>query len=301
MIHLDANENTKEYELYENVDYQAFWKGVQQLKLDELEQILVKKMLHLPSKRMIDIGCGYGRLLDCYQSQCKEIILLDSSSTLLQQAYENSGGHAICIHCDLTHLPFINSVFDQVMMVRVFHHLPESKSVLNELNRILTSGGNLLFSYCNKRNLERIGRWLIGKNPYNPFTLETSWVWHAFFMHHPQYVHKILTEVGFDKKREMGAGVIDKIAGKLGHLGMHIPPGEAISELMAKLSWAPWIFCDAHKFGSPPELNDLPFEKIIRCLHCQSNLKGNSEGYKCESCGQLYPLQNGVIHFLIPD
>jgi ubiquinone/menaquinone biosynthesis C-methylase UbiE len=301
MLHLEVNENTKEYEYYENVDYQAFWRGVQQLKLDELEHKLVKKMLHLPAKRLIDIGCGYGRLMDCYQSQCEEIILLDSSSSLLQQAYQNSSGHVICIRCSLTHTPFIDSLFDQVMMVRVFHHLPDSKEALNELNRILTAGGNLLFSYCNKKNLERIGRWLIGKNPYNPFRYETAWVWDAFFMHHPHYVHAILKEVGFNKYTENGAGIIDKIAGKLGRLGKQIPPGEAIAGLMAYFEWAPWIFCDAHKPGHDLELETLPFEKTLRCVRCNSSLIGRLEGYQCLSCGQLYPFKDGVFDFLIED
>ncbi len=301
MIHLEVGKDTKEYELYENADYQGFWKGTQQLKLDELEQILVKKMLHLPAKRMIDIGCGYGRLLDRYQNECEEIILLDSSASLLQQAYQKSGGRAICIRCDLTQTPFIDSVFDQVMMVRVFHHLPDSKVVLSEFNRLLCSGGNLLFSYCNKKNIERIARWMIGKNPYNPFEYETNWVWDVFFMHHPRFVHDVLREVGFAGYSEKGAGIIDKIAGKLGRLGKQIPPGEIFAGLTASLAWAPWIFCDAQNSGPKVQAPDLPFDKLIRCPNCHAELKTSSVGFKCEGCGKFYPIKDGVIHFLNPE
>lgn len=301
MVHLNVGENTKEYELYENADYRSFWLGVQQKKLDELEQILVKRMLHLPAKRLIDLGCGYGRLLDCYQSQCEEIILLDSSASLLQQAYQRSSGHIICIRSSILQTPFIDAIFDQVLMVRVFHHLPDSKAAVSELSRILTDGGNLLISYCNKKNLERIARWLIGKNPYNPFRYETSWVWEVFFMHHPHYVHDLLKESGFDRYTEKGTGVIDKIAGKLGDLGKELPPGVAIAGLMAYFEWAPWIFCDAHKSGQTPKLTDLPFEKTIRCIRCHSSLIGSKEGYRCLSCGQLYPFKDGVFDFILSD
>jgi ubiquinone/menaquinone biosynthesis C-methylase UbiE len=298
MIHLEVNETTKEYEYYENVDYEAFWQGVQQKKLDQLEQILVSKMLHLPARRMIDIGCGYGRLLNCYQSQCQEIVLLDSSVSLLQQAYQNSGGRYVCIACDLNNIPLNDSIFDQAMMIRVFHHLPDPILALNEINRILVNSGHLLFTYCNKKNLERIGRWLIGKNPYNPFRYETAWVWNAFFMHHPNYVHDILHEVGFEQISENGAGVVDKVAGILGKMGEKFPPGVAIAPMMANLAWAPWIFCDSTKTGTPSEIADIPLDELFRCIRCHNPLKRNNVGFTCVSCGTTYFFKNGVYDFL---
>ena len=301
MIHLEVDQNTKEYELYENTDYQSFWKGTQQVKLDELEQLLVREMLHLPAKRIIDIGCGYGRLLDCYQESCEEMILLDSSSSLLKQAYQKTNGRAICVRCDLTHTPFTDSSFDQIMMIRVFHHLPDSKAVMKELNRLLINGGNLLFSYCNKKNLERIARWMIGKNPYNPFDLETNWVWNVFFMHHPHYVHDILLESSFSEFQEKGAGIVDKIAGKLSRWGKLLPPGKMLAGLFAGVAWAPWIFCDAKKTGNRPESELAPLESIFRCIECFSPLVRLSDGFQCTACSRIFPLKDGVFDFINND
>lgn len=301
MLHLEVNQKTKEYELYENADYQSFWKGVQQKKLDELEQILIRRMLHLPARRIIDIGCGYGRLLDCYQKESNQIVLLDSSVSLLQKAYQASGGRALCLRCDLNHIPFKDSTFDQVMMIRVFHHLPDSSASLHELRRILVGGGHLLFSYCNKKNLERIARWMIGKNPYNPFSHETNWVWNVFFMHHPVYVHSLLEETGFEEIIENGAGIIDKIAGKFGRFGVSFPPGVALAPMFARYAWAPWIFCDAAKTGSGDDFAEGPIEQMLQCLNCHSPLIKTDEGFLCSSCGKLYPLKEGVIHFLDTD
>jgi SAM-dependent methyltransferase len=298
MIHLDVNATTKEYEYYENVDYEAFWQGVQQKKLDQLEHILVTRMLHLPAKRMIDIGCGYGRLLNCYQSQCKEIVLLDSSASLLKQAYQNSGGRYICIACDLNNIPFRDSIFNQAMMIRVLHHLPDPKAALAEINRILIKDGHLLFTYCNKKNMERIGRWLIGKNPYNPFRYETAWVWEAFFMHHPKYIHDILHEIGFDPINESGAGVVDKLAGIFGHLGEHIPPGVALAPMMASLAWAPWIFNDCIKTSEASLMKDLPIDELFQCVRCHNRLEKNDAGLTCISCGTTFQMKDGVFDFL---
>jgi 2-polyprenyl-3-methyl-5-hydroxy-6-metoxy-1,4-benzoquinol methylase len=301
MIHLQVDQDTKEYELYENADYQSFWKGIQQKKLDELEQILIRRMLHLPARRIIDIGCGYGRLLDCYQKESNQVVLLDSSVSLLQKAYQQSEGRAICLRCDLNHIPFKDFTFDQVLMIRVFHHLPDSSACLRELNRILTGGGHLLFSYCNKKNLERIARWVIGKNPYNPFSKETNWVWNVFFMHHPEFIHSLLLGTGFEHIIENGAGIVDKIAGKLGRSGANFPPGVALAPLSARFAWAPWIFCDAAKTGEPDGFVDAPIEELMLCLNCRSGLSGSTDGFRCVSCGQFYPIKEGVIHFLNPD
>jgi SAM-dependent methyltransferase len=301
MMHLEVDQGTKEYELYENADYQSFWKGIQQKKLDELEQILIQRMLHLPARRIIDIGCGYGRLLDCYRTESNQIVLLDSSVSLLQEAYRQSEGRAICLRCDMNHIPFKNSTFDQVLMIRVFHHLPDSSACFRELNRILTRGGHLLFSYCNKKNLERIVRWLIGKNPYNPFSLETNWVWNVFFMHHPEFIHSLLLDTGFEHIIENGAGIVDKIAGKLGRSGGDFPPGVALAPLFARFAWSPWIFCDAAKIGEPDGFFDAPIEELMQCLNCHSTLIRVDSGYRCCSCGNLYPIQGGIIHFLNPD
>jgi ubiquinone/menaquinone biosynthesis C-methylase UbiE len=295
---LNVDENTKEHQLYENADYEIFWTGIQQQKLDELEQVLVAKMLHLPARRMMDIGCGYGRLWDRYQTQCDEIVLLDSSKSLLQQAYQRSGGRAVCLACDLHAIPFRDGMFDQIMMVRVLHHLPDTHTALAELSRLITPGGHLLFSYCNKKNAERVFRWLVGRNPYHPYKLEPAWVWERFFMHHPRYIHLNLQDVGLHVEREMGAGVMDKIAGVLGKAGKKFPLGISLASLFARQAIAPWIFVDTLKMGEHLNFPLLPLEQLMQCPQCKSGLQKNESGLYCSACDTLYPLKDGVYHFI---
>jgi ubiquinone/menaquinone biosynthesis C-methylase UbiE len=295
---LKVDENTKENQLYENADYEIFWTGIQQQKLDELEQVLVAKMLHLPARRMMDIGCGYGRLWERYQAQCDEIVLLDSSKSLLKQAYHRSGGRAICLACDLHAIPFRDGAFDQVMMVRVLHHLPDTHAAMAELSRLITPGGHLLFSYCNKKNAERVLRWLVGKNSYHPYKLEPAWVWERFFMHHPHYIHQNLEDVGLQVKREMGAGVLDKIAGILGKAGKNFPLGVTLAPLFASQAVAPWIFVDALKSGERMDVSMLPLEQLMRCPQCHGDLEKDAGGMHCITCKTHYPMTDGVYHFI---
>ena len=224
---------------------------------------------------------------------------------LLQQAQARSAGRALCLACDLHRLPFPDGVFDQVMMVRVFHHLPDSRRALSELGRVLGGGGHLLFSYCNKKNLERVLRWLVGRNPYPPFAPEPAWVWNLFYMHHPRQVAAELHQTGFELQQVCGAGVVDKLAGLLGRRGARLPPGVSLAAPLGRLALAPWIFCDARRrdpAGLPPgaagAAAEGPVAALMCCPVCRSRLEHLADGCRCPDCGRLYPRQDGVYNFL---
>jgi hypothetical protein len=53
------------HELYADIDYRVFWSGWQQCKLDQAEHAVVRDMLPAAWRRLIDIGCGFGRLAGC--------------------------------------------------------------------------------------------------------------------------------------------------------------------------------------------------------------------------------------------
>jgi SAM-dependent methyltransferase len=182
--------------------------------------------------------------------------------------------------------------------VRVLHHLPDTHAALVELSRLITPGGHLLFSYCNKKNIERVARWLMGKNPYHPYKLEPAWVWERFFMHHPRYIHQNLLDINMQVEREMGAGVMDKVARILGKAGKNFPLGVSLAPWFARQSIAPWIFIDALKLGERMDVPFLPLEQLMQCPQCKSGLQKNESGLYCSTCDTFYPLKDGVYHFI---
>jgi 2-polyprenyl-3-methyl-5-hydroxy-6-metoxy-1,4-benzoquinol methylase len=295
---LQYGPDKKQYELYQGADYQSFWEGIARQKLDELEQVIIRDLLSLPARRLIDVGCGFGRLAHNYLDQAQEVVMLDSSVTLLQQARERTGGRALYIACDMHQIPFCPGSFDRVMMVRVLHHLPDGKAALSVLSRLLAGQGRLIFSYCNKTNLEQVARWAIGRNKFNPFSHEPVFTWGAFVMHHPQYIDQVLLENGLVKTKARGAGVVDKIAGRLNHYGKHFPSGVHLSPLFGDLGLAPWVFLQAEKPTGQPLEADLPAEKLLRCLKCGGELSRSEEEFRCVGCGDSYPIHDGIIDFL---
>jgi SAM-dependent methyltransferase/uncharacterized protein YbaR (Trm112 family) len=299
-MQLQVGPDKEQYEMYQNADYQSFWDGVARQKMDELERILVRNLLELPARRLIDVGCGFGRMADVYFDRAEQVAMLDSSTSLLQQARSRTGGRALYIACNLPHIPFADAAFDRALMIRVFHHLPDGRASLQELNRILGQGGRLVFTYCNKANLKQIVKWLEGKRTFNPFQPEPGYVWDAFLMHHPRSIRQMLAEIGLKQVKLRGSGFLDKLAGRLGRLGSRLPPGVALSTVAAYSGVAPWIFCQAAKPTGQTQAAESSLESLLRCPTCHGVLAHPAGGYTCEACQRLYPEQDGIINFL-PD
>jgi SAM-dependent methyltransferase len=294
---LKAPRNDDQSLLYEDIEYHDFWEGIERQHLDKLEQIIVSNMLKLPARRLIDIGCGFGRLAQIYGGQCQEVVMLDSSWSQLQQAQETTDGRFTYVASDATSLPFRTGSFDRTVMVRVFHHIEDSQKNLSELHRILCKQGQLLFTYSNKRNVERLVKWTFGKLPYNPFDHAPASIWEMFIMHHPAQIRESLLELGFSNMSVQGSGIMDKIAGRAGKLWKWVPLGVRLAPLFGKLSLAPWIFVEGEKTKSLEPIDEKLPDDYLVCPKCQGDLELKGKTYRCMLCDHTYQIKDGIIDF----
>jgi ubiquinone/menaquinone biosynthesis C-methylase UbiE len=292
---LKINPEEPSHGLYEGIEYKEFWNGLQRRKLDELEHAIVRDLLPVSGRRIIDVGCGYGRLADCYIGRFQQVIMLDGSMSLLNQAFEQTGGQAICIAGDVTHLPFRPASFDTILMVRVFHHITDTQACLSGLYRILCNDGRFIFSYRNKRNALHAAQWLVGRNTENPFSTEPAGVGSTLISHHPSAVHRMLLKSGFADIRYYGAGVFDWLAGKLGSMGRLIPPGRQLAGLLGRIKIAPWILCGAIARRTTSLIDTTGIDDLLQCPSCGGGLSGGKQGYLCLMCDRHYPIEDGII------
>ncbi len=292
---LKINPEERSHSLYEGIEYKEFWNGLQRRKMDELEHAIVRDLLPVFGRRIVDVGCGYGRLADCYMGRFQQVIMFDGSMSLLRQAFEQTGGQAICIAGEVTHLPFRSASFDTVLMVRVFHHIPNSQACLSELHRILCNDGRFIFSYRNKRNALRAMQWLVHRNTENPFTTEPAGVGSTLISHHPGAVHRMLLESGFGNIRYYGAGVSDWLAGKLGSIGRWIPPGRQLAELLGSSKIAPWILCGAIAVENTSLTDAREIADLLQCPSCGGSMSSDEQEYRCLGCARHYPVKDGII------
>jgi SAM-dependent methyltransferase len=288
--------NQKPYLLYEGIEYKDFWReSEKRSRLDELERDIICKMLPSTGYRIVDLGCGYGRLSECYQNRFNQIILVDSSISLLRQAQETTNGRGWFIAGDINNLPFREGSFDTLLMVRVFHHLSDSRSCLSEVARVLSKDGAFIFSYSNKRNLARIGAYLVGRDPKNPFTIETQGLDTTLIRHHPRFVDTLLEETGFDVLKYLGSGVVDKLTDKRGPFQIWLKLGQLTAPIFGKTKLAPWVFCKGRTAKTESIIKTDKLVDLLQCPSCGSSLVDEGNVYYCGGCSGKFPVVDGIV------
>ena len=109
--------------------------------------------------RVLDYGCGNGRLLEILPSSI-EYYGIDVSQKLLQlakQHYTTKASSKISFQKILPaattlNLPFSPNFFNVIYSIAVFHHLPSKKlrqNILQEFNRVLSPQGYLIITVWN--------------------------------------------------------------------------------------------------------------------------------------------------------
>lgn len=168
------------------MDYEADKKAC----LHTFEEYLNLLNLHSKSeqKKMFEIGCATGVFLDMARTAGWEVSGVDISDYAVSKAKEKGLSVYSGVVSDLP-LESLSDIYDAVAMFDVIEHLPDPKIELDFANKILKSGGVLVFASPNSSSL-----WakVMGKK------------WHAFVP--PQHLHffskdnvmKVADQTGFE-------------------------------------------------------------------------------------------------------
>lgn len=105
-----------------------------------------------PGSRILDFGCGNGRLAEFLKEKYSEYVGVDVSQKLIdiaKQTYSSEKTEFIKINPKVIKLPFEDNNFDAIFSIAVFHHLPGKEyreKVVKELYRILKPGGKIIIT-----------------------------------------------------------------------------------------------------------------------------------------------------------
>jgi ubiquinone/menaquinone biosynthesis C-methylase UbiE len=109
-----------------------------------------------PGDTILDVGGGTGILVPLL---CKvagnnsKIISLDIAEEMLKRARNNSYAANIhYIHADVAAIPLASAVFDLVICYSCFPHFPDKTRALEEMARVLRSGGRLVICHTASRH-----------------------------------------------------------------------------------------------------------------------------------------------------
>lgn len=121
------------------------------------EQIYFKDRFNLsrfqdlvtPSARILDFGCGYGRILKILdEAGFENAIGIDISRQMLARA-QRENPMLQTQHYDGEHIPFVEREFDAVICSTVLNTVPDDvqlRQIFNEFSRVLKPGG-ILYLY----------------------------------------------------------------------------------------------------------------------------------------------------------
>jgi SAM-dependent methyltransferase len=95
----------------------------------------------------LEIGIGTGRIALPLTQAGVSIVGVDISLEMLRRLVANAGeSHLPIAVADATRLPFADHIFGAAIASHVFHLIPEWKTAVDELSRVLRPGGILLAS-----------------------------------------------------------------------------------------------------------------------------------------------------------
>ncbi|WP_194898236.1 class I SAM-dependent methyltransferase [Catenulispora pinisilvae] len=108
--------------------------------------------------RMVDVGCGTGRLLRTAAAEFPDtqLVGVDISAGMLAQAQAitEPGECDAFVRADSTALPFVDAAFDVVTCTACSHHWPAPGAALAEVRRVTARDGLLVLAH-----LQGVAQW----------------------------------------------------------------------------------------------------------------------------------------------
>jgi len=166
--------------------------------------------------KVLDLGCGNGRLYEFFKQKNVDYIGVDGSEKLIRLAQKRYFRANFKV-ADALNLPFSDNYFNKIYSIAVFHQIPSYEfrlRFLKEARRVLLPGGTFILTVRilkSKKELFLILKYtilkIIGKSKLDFKDVFKSWgrqkvnLYYHFFS--KRELKKIVKEAGF-KVREIG-------------------------------------------------------------------------------------------------
>lgn len=203
---------------YSDTDYkEEFWGDGKRAYEDSVERYALRKLFPKNVGVFLEIGAGFGRLLNEYSLNCGKVILMDYAPNLVKQAKQTIKdlglSHVSAVQGDIYDMDTsIKGPVDGCMMIRVLHHIEDVDRVFSEISRKMTKEGVFIFEYANKRNLLEIFRFFTFSSGMNPFSKKPEKRGESvFYNFHPSYIEHKLAENGFVVEKQLSVSLFRNV------------------------------------------------------------------------------------------
>lgn len=244
-----------------------FWEGQGRDYEDVVERQALAQLLPERGQRLLEVGAGFGRISLEY-SMYDQVVLLDYSLEQLIYARRQLGDDRfIYVAADAYNMPFCPGAFDCATMIRVIHHFEDVPAVLSQVRDCLCHGGKFILEYANKRNLKSMLRYVLGRNIWDPYSLEPVEFVELNFNFHPDYIQAKVAQLGFDILRVAPVSWL-----RLGILKKTLPMSmlSRIDSVLQRSGWrlSPSIFLSLQLGSAPYEETAAVSRNPLDFLRC---------------------------------
>ncbi len=125
-------------------------KYVEEKRLDLIHPYLKRSA----SLNLLDIACGTGTYLEIAKKFGADTVGCDISENMVRIC-KKKGFDNVFIN-DYHALPFKDGTFDIILCINAIHYSDNPKGVINEMRRVLSEDGTILFTYFNNLNFRSI-------------------------------------------------------------------------------------------------------------------------------------------------
>ena len=128
----------------EHADYFEYLRSRSHLGLLYRRLLLYPRLAHYASGRVLDVGCGIGDFLAFRPGTVGVDVNAHAVEWCRRRGLD-------CRLMEADRLPFLDGGFDGVVLDNVLEHLTAPEPLLNEIYRVLVSGGRLLVGVPGER------------------------------------------------------------------------------------------------------------------------------------------------------
>jgi SAM-dependent methyltransferase len=262
--------------------------------------VALRALLPATGRRLIEIGAGYGRLVDLYQGY-DEVVLMDYARSQLRQAQKRLGETGPAgqpryryVQADFYRLPFVPGLFDTTVMVRTLHHAADAPAVLQGVAEILAPGGTFVLEFANKQNLKAILRYLLRRQAWSPFETQPVEFVELNFDFHPAWIRRQLAAVGLRIEETRTTSHL-----RIGFLKRTVPTGLLVAlDRLFQPTGAWWQLTPSvfHRASAPVDKPPADPDAFFRCPVCRSmSIQEAEDHVACDACAARFPIREGIV------
>ncbi|UCE37032.1 MAG: class I SAM-dependent methyltransferase [Thermoplasmata archaeon] len=141
---MDPKRETYDDKYFDLGIYSSYKQGyenyIEDLRYPDIVDDIIK---NVKPKRVLDIGCAFGRVVEMFCSQGVEAYGVDISDYAISKASDDIKKRLFQVNVENEKIPFPDGHFDFISCLVVIEHLHDDTHLLNEISRLISKKGTV--------------------------------------------------------------------------------------------------------------------------------------------------------------